>query len=104
MSDDAAADEATARIRGHRPVHGDAGVVDEDVEPSVLVDHLADDASAVGRIGDVALVNAPRRRRRSGRVAELLGARDPTSTQWRPPRRDAPLGARWRRRCRACRL
>jgi hypothetical protein len=51
--------------------------VTPDVEPAVLRDHLADDASAVVRITDVAPVNA-----RTGaaavadRVAELLGARE----------------------------
>jgi hypothetical protein len=48
MSDDAAVDEATARIRG----------LSERIIQLATLDHLADDATAALRIADVALVNA----------------------------------------------
>jgi hypothetical protein len=84
-------------VDGHaqdRPVHGDAGVVDEDVEPAVLLDHLADDAKAVVRIAHVAPVNARPCATVLDRVAELLGAReirrepsaDRRATMCQPPR------------------
>ncbi len=41
----------------HRPVGGDAGVVDQDVEPAVLLDHLGDAATAVLGRADVAPVH-----------------------------------------------
>jgi hypothetical protein len=80
----------------NRPVHGDAGVVDEDVEPSVLLDHLADDASAVVRIADVAPVNARAGAAVPDRVAELLGAREirrvPSGDRRAAPRQSARDG------------
>ncbi len=42
---------------GHGPVDRDAGVVDQDVDPAVLVDHLVQDPAAVVRAADVALVH-----------------------------------------------
>ena len=45
----------------HRLVDGDTGVVDQDVELAVLVEHLPDDALAVLVRADVALVHAWRR-------------------------------------------
>jgi hypothetical protein len=38
-------------------VDGDAGVVDQDVQPAVLLEHLLDDPFAVGGDADVALVD-----------------------------------------------
>ena len=43
-------DNVVPLFRGHLAdglVHGDAGVVDQDVQLPVLVEHLADDADAV---------------------------------------------------------
>src|SRR5450631_1317933 len=54
-------------LHGHL-VHGDTGVVDQDVDPAVLIEHFADNAAAVLRLGDVALVNA----RASGAVEVTL--------------------------------
>src|SRR4029453_16897402 len=45
------------RHLAHGAVDGDAGVVDQDVELAVLVQHLADDPLAVGGHADVALVD-----------------------------------------------
>ena len=42
---------------GHGPVDGDAGVVHQDVDPALLVDHLEQHPTAVIGIADVALVN-----------------------------------------------
>jgi len=42
---------------GHGPVDGDTGVVDEDVDPAVLLFHLAQHPAAVIGVADVALVN-----------------------------------------------
>ena len=50
----------------HGPVDGDAGVVDQDVQPAVLLDHLGDGAAAVVGGGDVAAVD--------GDVAVRVGA------------------------------
>ena len=58
MSDDAAVDEATARIRG----------LSERIIQLATLDHLADDATAALRIADVALVNA-----RAAEYLRLLG-------------------------------
>jgi hypothetical protein len=84
----------------NRRVHGDAGVVDEDVEPAVLLDHLAD--RRVGSPPDRRRCpgeRSPRRRRSGSCRGAPRRARDPTSTQRRPPRCDARVGARWRHRC-----
>jgi hypothetical protein len=74
-------------------------MVDEDVEPAVLLDHLADDASTVVRIADVALVNGRSRAAVLDRVAELLGAREirrePSGDRRAP---DVPVAPRWRPR------
>jgi hypothetical protein len=48
----------------HRAVDRDAGVVDEDVEAAVLLDHFGDGAPAIVRVPHVARV-------RAGRHAEL---------------------------------
>jgi hypothetical protein len=40
----------------HGPVDGDPGVIDQDVQAAVLLDDLVDDAAAVGRVADVAVV------------------------------------------------
>jgi hypothetical protein len=42
---------------GHGPVDRDAGVVHQDVDPALLVDHLVQHPAAVIGIADVALVN-----------------------------------------------
>ena len=42
---------------GHGPVDGDAGVVHQDVDPAVVVDHLAQHPAAVIGVTDVALVH-----------------------------------------------
>jgi len=43
-------------LQGHL-VHGDDCIVDQDVEPPVLVEHFLDHPAAVLRLGDVALVD-----------------------------------------------
>ena len=64
--------------RGHlrdRLVDRDARVVDEDVEPAVLLDHLLDYALAVLRVADVALVQRKRASLGLDRLAQFVGAR-----------------------------
>ena len=67
------------RHLAHGPVDGDAGVVDQDVELPVLLQHLGDDPLAVGGHADVALVDG--RPLMGG--GELLGRVRAVST--RPP-------------------
>ena len=55
----------------HRVIAGDPGVVDEDVEASVLLDHLPDDAPAVFGKADVAAVDAGLHAVRLDRLAGL---------------------------------
>jgi hypothetical protein len=46
-------------VDGHlpdRPVDGDAGIVDQDVQATVLVDHLVHDTLAVVKVAHVALM------------------------------------------------
>ena len=53
-------DDVVPLLRGHPPhglVHGDAGVVDQDVQVPALVQDLADDADAVVVRADVARVD-----------------------------------------------
>ena len=50
--------QSSSRHLQHGLVDRDAGVVDEDVEPAVLLDHLAHGSAAVIGRADVALVNA----------------------------------------------
>ena len=55
-------------------VDRDARVVDEDVQPAVLLDHLLDYALAVLRVADVALVQRKRASLGLDRLAQLVGA------------------------------
>ena len=58
-------------------VHGDAGVVDQDVEPSMLFDDLADGASTVLGGRDIAVVHArPDTEQILVAIGECLGALD----------------------------
>jgi hypothetical protein len=92
-------------VDGHaqdRTVQREAGVVDEDVEPAVLLDHLTDDALAVVRVADIPLVDRRARPTILDRVTELLGARDVrgesgcdrSATMRQPPRDGGPDPAR----------
>ena len=85
-------------------VDRDARVVDEDVEPAVLLDHLLDDALAVLRVADVALMQRQRRLPRP-RPPGAARRRAPDLRNSRPRRRRRPQRARGRspRRSRGCR-
>lgn len=58
----------------HRLVHGDAGVVDQVVDPPALFEHLVDDPVAVGGLADVALVHRHRPAPGAELAGELVGA------------------------------
>ena len=73
----------------HGAVDGDAGVVDEDVDPAVLLEHLGDHALAVGDGADVALVDADRGRAPTPRSASRRRPRRASI----PPRSSPPARA-----------
>jgi hypothetical protein len=55
-------------------VGGDPGVVDQDVQAAVLLDHLAHHAAAVLRVADVSVVDGDRARVQGAHLGrELLG-------------------------------
>ena len=80
----------------HGPVGGDARVVDQDVEPAVLVDDLLDRPPAVVGIADVALVDADRPARGTSARRPRGSARPPRRCRCSPAATAAPWLARLR--------
>src|ERR1035438_1416483 len=65
---------------GHGPVDGDARVVDHDVEPAVLVDHLAHDTPAIISVADIPWCTVIRR---PGYLAVMSAMNFSAGSWWR---------------------